>query len=60
VLAEMGLNFKKAEMVRDRGDPKRKWLAEKSGVPTVPVIEIDGKFIGDSAKIIEHLHAMGR
>ena len=42
-------------MIRDRENPERKELFAKSGVPTVPVINIDGKFIGDSAKIIEFL-----
>ncbi len=58
VLDSMSLPYKKVEMVRDREDPARKDLASKSGVLTVPVIEIDGKFIGDSAKIIGHLHSL--
>jgi glutaredoxin len=60
VLDSMHLPYHKVEMIRDREDPKRKELAQKSGVLTVPVIEIDGKFIGDSAKIIEHLHTIHR
>ena len=58
VLDAMKLPYKKVEMVRDREDHKRKELASKSGVLTVPVIEIDGKFIGDSARIIEHLRTI--
>ena len=42
-------------MIRDRENPERKEIYKKSGVPTVPVISIDGKFIGDSARIIEFL-----
>ena len=45
-------------MERDREDPKRKELAEKSGVLTVPVIEIDGEFIGESDVIVEKLESM--
>lgn len=58
VLDEMQLPYNKVEMVRDREDPHRQELAKKSNVLTVPVIEIDGKFIGDSARIIEHLHSL--
>lgn len=54
-LKELGLEYKKVNMIRDREDPERKVLFEKSGVPTVPVINIDGEFIGDSARIIEFL-----
>ena len=54
-LKELGLQYKKINMIHDRENPERKELFEKSGVPTVPVINIDGKFIGDSAKIIEFL-----
>jgi len=57
-LDRIGLKYTKAEMVRDRNDPTRKLLLEKSGVPTVPVIEIDGKFIGDSSAIIAYLHGL--
>ena len=54
-LKEMKLDYKKVNMIRDRENPERKELFVKSGVLTVPVINIDGKFIGDSAKIIEFL-----
>jgi glutaredoxin 3 len=54
-LDEMGLEYKKVDVPRDREDPQRKDIAEKSGVQTVPVIEIDGKWIGDSGAIIAYL-----
>ncbi len=57
-LEQWRLPYGKVEMARDRNDEKRKWLAQESGVLTVPVIEIDGKFIGDSEKIIGHLRQM--
>jgi glutaredoxin 3 len=58
VLESLDFPYEKVEMVRDREDPKRKLLAGKSGVLTVPVIEIDGKFIGESDRIIAHLQGM--
>ena len=59
-LDELGISDKveKINMERDREDPKRKELAEKSGVLTVPVIEIDGKFTGESDVIIKKLENM--
>ena len=59
-LDELGISDKveKINMVRDREDPKRIELAEKSGVQTVPVIEIDGKFTGESDIIVEKLESM--
>ena len=54
-LKELKLSYKKVNMIRDRENPDRKELYKKSGVLTVPVINIDGKFIGDSSKIIEFL-----
>ena len=49
---------KKVNMIRDRNDPERKKLAERSGVFTVPVIKINGKFIGESDVIIKKLQEM--
>lgn len=59
-LDELGISDKveKINMERDREDPKRKELAEKSGVLTVPVIEIDEKFTGESDVIIKKLENM--
>ena len=54
-LKELKLDCKKVNMIRDRENPERKELFKKSGVPTVPVVNIDGKFIGDSGEIIEFL-----
>jgi len=54
-LRELGLNYDKVNVPRDREAPLRKELREKSGVPTVPVIKIDGRYLGESAEIIRHL-----
>ncbi len=54
-LKEMKLPFTTVTVAPNREDPLRKELAQKSGVPTVPVVSVDGKYIGDSQKIIEYL-----
>ncbi|HIH05575.1 TPA: glutaredoxin [Candidatus Woesearchaeota archaeon] len=58
VLEELKLPYTKVNVSRDREDPVRKMLAGKSGVHTVPVAEIGGRFIGDSGAIISHLRQM--
>ena len=55
VLRELELPFIIIDVPHERDDPIRKQLLEKSGVPTVPVISINGKYIGDSQKIIHYL-----
>jgi glutaredoxin len=57
-LEDLRIPYKKVEVPRDRSDPVRMMLREKSGVETVPVAEIDGSFIGESAAIIGHLRKM--
>lgn len=54
-LGELGLEYGKIEVPRDKESEERKFLFEKSNVRTVPVIEIDGKFTGESEDIIEKL-----
>ena len=54
-LEEMNLKFEIVNVAGNREDAQRKEIFEKSGVATVPVIDIDGKFIGDSGNIIKHL-----
>lgn len=54
-LNELGMEYEKINVPRDRESPIRRMIAEKSGIMTVPVIEIDGKFTGESAVIIEKL-----
>ena len=54
-LEELNLNYKKIEVARTREDPLRKMLFQKSNVPTVPVIDIDGKFTGESDIIVKKL-----
>ncbi len=55
VLKEKGLKYDKVNVIRDRNDPLRQELAKKSGVPTVPVIKIDSRYIGDSQRIVDYL-----
>lgn len=54
-LDELKLNFEKINVPMSRNDPLRKKLLEKSGIGSVPVIEDQGKFVGDSEKIIKYL-----
>lgn len=54
-LKELDVRYKKINVPYDREDSLRKELLEKSGVATVPVIKINGKYIGGSADIIAHL-----
>ncbi len=55
VLDAKGLEYEKVNVSHDREDVQRKEIAEKSGVGTVPVINIDGKWIGESADIIAYI-----
>ena len=57
-LEELGFKYKKIEVSMDREDPKRKELLEKSGVSTVPVIDIDGEFTGESYVIVNKLEEL--
>jgi glutaredoxin len=49
------IEYKKVNVSADRDDPARKDLLEKSGVATVPVIDIDGKFMGESGDIVAYI-----
>jgi len=57
-LKELGMEYEKINVPRDKESPIRRMIAEKSGVMTVPVVEIDGKFTGESAVIIEKLERL--
>lgn len=55
----LNTNNIKCELINvsyDRESDERKMLLEKSGVGTVPVLQDNDKFIGDSDKIIEYLN----
>ncbi len=54
-LAEKNLDYKKINVSPDRNDPQRKELLEKSGVATVPIIEVEGVFIGESDEIVKYI-----
>ncbi len=54
-LKELKVPFSTVTVAANRDDPLRKELLQKSGVPTVPVISINGKYVGDSQKIIDYL-----
>tara|TARA_Y100000310_G_C20435825_1_gene693675 strand:- start:340 stop:579 length:240 start_codon:yes stop_codon:yes gene_type:complete len=56
-LKEKNIEYKKVEVPHDRDDPIRKELLEKSGVQTVPVIQIEDKYMGESSDIINYLEA---
>ena len=57
-LDQMDLKCEKINVSRDRNNPVRKELFEKSNVLTVPVIKIDGKYLGDSEVIISYLDSL--
>ena len=59
-LEELGLEYDKIEVPRDSDDPVRRDLFDKSGVKTVPVIDIDGEWTGDSGVIIEKLGSFNK
>ncbi len=54
-LEEMKLDYDIVDVENDRNDPVRQELLEKSNVPTVPVIQVDGEYIGESDIIIAYL-----
>ena len=54
-LEELGFEYGKINVPRDRESAERKMLFEKSGVYSIPILEIDGKFIGESSVIIKKL-----
>jgi glutaredoxin 3 len=54
-LKEMKVEYETINVEYDRENTLRKELFEKTGVNTVPIMKIDGKFIGDSEKIIAYL-----
>ena len=54
-LDELRLDYEKVNVSTNREDVLRKELLEKSGVATVPVLGMDGKFIGESDAIISYL-----
>lgn len=57
-LEELGLDYDAIEVPRDVDSDVRRDLFEKSSVRTVPVIDIDGEFIGESAVIIKKLEKL--
>jgi len=57
-LEALGLEYNVIEVTRDSDDPVRRDLFDKSGVRTVPVIDIDGAWTGDSDAIIEKLESL--
>ena len=54
-LEDLGWEYEKVNVSRDREDETRTKIAQESGVTTVPVAHINGQWIGDSGAIIEHL-----
>jgi len=59
-LEDLNLDYQKVNVAPSRDDEQRKFLFEKSGVATVPVLKVtqdDGseKYIGESGDIIAYL-----
>ncbi|HLC58405.1 MAG TPA: glutaredoxin [Candidatus Nanoarchaeia archaeon] len=54
-LEEKNIEYQNVNVIRSREDKLRKELFEKSGVPTVPVLQIGNKYIGESKDIIKYL-----
>ena len=54
-LEEKNIEYQNVNVIRSREDKLRKELVEKSGVPTVPVLQIGNKYIGESKDIIKYL-----
>jgi len=57
-LEALGLKYDAIEVPRDIDAPVRRDLFDESGVRTVPVIDIDGEWTGDSDAIIQKLEAL--
>ena len=55
VLDAKRLKFEKINVPRERGHPQRQELFEKAGVWTVPVLQVDDEYIGESDDIIQYL-----
>ncbi|MBT7903269.1 glutaredoxin [Candidatus Woesearchaeota archaeon] len=54
-LEQLKIDYEKINVSFDFKDKLRQELKEKSNVGTVPVIEIEGKFIGESDLILKYL-----
>ena len=54
-LEEKNIEYQNVNVIRSREDKLRKELFQKSGVPTVPVLQIGNKYIGESKDIIKYL-----
>ncbi len=50
---EKGIEYKKVDVSHDRDAPDRQKIAMNSGVSTVPVVDVDGSWIGESEEIIK-------
>ena len=59
-LEALGLKYDTIEVPRDIDAPVRRDLFDKSGVRTVPVIDIDEEWTGDSDAIIEKLESLNK
>ena len=56
VLEQKKIPYTTLNVAPNRSDILRQKLKEKSGVETVPVLKIDGKYIGESEAIITYLN----
>lgn len=53
------LEYETIEVSRDRNDPLRQELYQKSGMRTVPVIKINDFYLGESTEILKYLEKLG-
>lgn len=55
VLEKKKVEYEVVNVSFDRDDKVRQQLAQRAGVNTVPVLDVDGSFLGESGKIIDFL-----
>ncbi len=56
VLDQKKIPYTTLNVAPNRSDILRQKLKQKSGVETVPVLKIDGKYIGESEEIIKYVN----
>lgn len=54
-LEEKKIKYKTVNVSRDRDAPDRQKIAINAGVSTVPVVDFDGSWVGESGDIIDFI-----
>ncbi|KAL0209530.1 hypothetical protein RCL1_008368 [Eukaryota sp. TZLM3-RCL] len=57
---KLGIDIDVIDVPRDREAPLRQEIKNKSGVPTVPVMQFGDRYIGESDAIVAELESMAR